>query len=51
LHDRAALLFDVLGKSELASRERERARADRAGAAADRERARLRHDWIASQRG
>jgi hypothetical protein len=47
LHDRAAEFFDSLGKTGLASDERERARADRVGAAADRERARLRHGSIA----
>lgn len=51
LHDRAAEVFDALGKLELAVDERERARAHRDGAAADRERARLRHEWIASRGG
>jgi len=51
MHDRAAEFFDSLGKTALASDERERARVDRDGAAADRERARLRHDWIASRPG
>ena len=49
VHDRAAEVFDGLAKSDLACRERERARVDRDGAAADRERARLRHEWLASQ--
>jgi hypothetical protein len=48
LHDRAAELFDALGKSDLAVIERKPARADRDGAVADRERARLRHEWICS---
>jgi hypothetical protein len=51
MHDRAAEFFDLLGKAELAFTERARARADRDGAAADRERARLRHEWIASHGG
>jgi hypothetical protein len=51
LHDRAAQLFEMLGKSELAAGERARADVDREGAAADRERARLRHHWITSHRG
>jgi hypothetical protein len=49
LHDRAAQLFETLGKPELAAHERARAHVDREGAAADRERAQLRHDWIAAQ--
>lgn len=40
--------FDVLGKTDLAFNGRERAQADRDGAVADRERAHLRHEWIAS---
>jgi hypothetical protein len=51
MHDRAAEFFEQLGNSELALTERARARADRDGAVADRERARLRHEWIVSQRG
>jgi hypothetical protein len=46
LQARPAELFDALGKSELAAGERKRAEADRAGAAADRERAHLRHEWL-----
>ena len=46
VHARAATLFEALGKSELAARERERAEVDRVGAAADRERARQRHEWV-----
>jgi hypothetical protein len=48
LHDRAAEFFDAFGKPELACRERQRARTERDGAVADRERARLRHDWLAT---
>jgi hypothetical protein len=48
LHDRAAAFFEALDRPDLASLERERARSDRAGATADRERAQLRHDWLAS---
>jgi hypothetical protein len=43
-------LFETLCTLELAAGERERARADRKGAVADRERARLRREWIASHR-
>jgi hypothetical protein len=50
-HERAAVLFDAVGKPGLAEKERARARFDRDGAAADRERARLRHERIGSRQG
>jgi hypothetical protein len=44
-------MFDACGKPELADHERARAQVDREGAAADLERARLRHERIASDAG
>jgi hypothetical protein len=49
LHEQAAEFFGSLGKPSLAASELERADVDRDGAAADHERARLRHEWLASR--
>jgi hypothetical protein len=49
LHEEAAALFDGMGLGSMAREERARARFDHQGAAADRELARLRREWLDSR--
>ena len=49
VHEQAAELFAGMGLPSLARDQRARARLDHDGAAVERERAQLRHEWNASR--